>query len=233
MPKKRISKTVSIHTPSKSVEDFLKAVYSLQQNAERVSTNALAEYLAVKAPSVTDMARRMEGAGLILYKKYHGVRLTDQGERMALMVIRRHRLIELYLIQELGYELRDVHAEAERLEHAVSDQFIEAIDQKLGHPDIDPHGDPIPSPEGYVTPTASIPLTELPLHTTARISRLQAFRPELLQHIIDREFRLGDKIEITTRDPFHGPITVIVSGRREVLGYTAAGCIQVDLIESN
>ena len=91
MPKKRTSKAVSVDTPSKSVEDFLKAVYSLQQDVERVSTNALADHLAVKAPSVTDMARRMEGAGLILYKKYHGMRLTDQGERMALMVIRRRR----------------------------------------------------------------------------------------------------------------------------------------------
>jgi DtxR family Mn-dependent transcriptional regulator len=230
MPKRRLPKAVSVDTPSKSVEDFLKAVYSLQQDVERVSTNALADHLAVKAPSVTDMARRMEGAGLILYKKYHGVRLTEQGERMALMVIRRHRLIELYLMQELGYELRDVHAEAERLEHAVSDQFIAALDRKLGNPDIDPHGDPIPSAEGYVAPSASIPLTELPLNTAARISRLLASSPELLQHVVDREFRLGDEVEVTARDPFHGPLTVIVNGRREILGYTVAACIYVDLV---
>jgi DtxR family Mn-dependent transcriptional regulator len=146
------------------------------------------------------------------------------------MVIRRHRLIELYLMQELGYELRDVHAEAERLEHAVSDQFIEAIDQKLGHPDIDPHGDPIPSAEGHVAQTVSIPLTELPANTSARISRLMASSPELLQHVVDREFRLGDVVEVTTRDPFHGPLTVLVNGRREILGYTVAASIHVDIV---
>jgi DtxR family Mn-dependent transcriptional regulator len=230
MPKKRQPRAASLETPSKSVEDFLKAVYSLQQDAERVSTNALADHLSVKAPSVTDMARRMEGAGLIYYKKYHGMRLTEQGERLALTVIRRHRLIELYLMQELGYELREVHAEAERLEHAVSDRFIEALDRKLGKPDIDPHGDPIPSPEGYVAPSVAIPLTELPVNTDARIARLLTSSPDLLQHVVDREFRLGDAIRVTARDPFHGPLTVSVNGRREILGYTVAASIYVDAV---
>lgn len=232
MPKKRQPKNIPAAATSKSVEDFLKAVYALQQSSERVSTNALAEHLRVKAPSVTDMARRMEGAGLIHYKKYHGVRLTIEGERTALSVIRRHRMIELYLVQELGYELHEVHAEAERLEHAVSDRFIEALDRKLGTPEIDPHGDPIPSPEGYLAPSASIPLTELPHGTEARIARLHTSSPDMLQHIVDREFRLGDIIAVTARDPFHGPLTLLLNGRREIIGYTVASCIYVDVVSA-
>ena len=228
MPKKRPSKTTSVASASESVENFLKAVYALQETTERVSTNALADHLRVKAPSVTDMARRMEGAGLIHYRKYHGVRLTEQGERMALTVIRRHRLIELYLVQELGYELHEVHAEAERLEHAVSDRFISALDRKLGTPDIDPHGDPIPSPDGYVAQPSSIPLTELTLNREARISRLLTSSPEMLQHMVDREFRLGDLVSVVARDPFHGPLTIWLNSRQEIIGYTVAACIHVD-----
>lgn len=232
MPKKRTTSSPPTTGTSKSVEDFLKAVYSLQQSNDRVSTNALAEHLNVKAPSVTDMARRMEGAGLIHYKKYHGVRLTEEGERMALAVIRRHRMIELYLVQELGYELHEVHAEAERLEHAVSDRFIEALDRKLGTPEIDPHGDPIPSPEGRVAASSSIALTELPIGTQAHITRLMTSSPEMLQHIVDREFRLGDPVKVMARDPFHGPLTIIIGKRREVIGYTVAVCIYVDVVEA-
>lgn len=228
MPKKRLQKSTSAPPASESVENFLKAVYSLQEASERVSTNALAALLRVKAPSVTDMARRMEGAGLIHYKKYHGVRLTDQGERMALTVIRRHRLIELFLLQELGYELHEVHAEAERLEHAVSDRFISALDRKLGTPDFDPHGDPIPSPDGHVAQTTSGPLTELPLNSQARIARLLTSSPEMLQYMVDREFRLGDTIAVIARDPFHGPLTVRLNERQEIVGYTVAECIYVE-----
>src|SRR5690606_677387 len=135
---------------SESVQNFLKAVYSLQQKNERVSTNALAEVLRVQAPSITDMAQRLVAAELVDYEKYKGVRLTDSGQVLALKIIRRHRMIELYLMRELGYALQEVHAEAENLEHAVSDRFIEAIDSKMGNPDIDPHGDPIPSVDGTI-----------------------------------------------------------------------------------
>ncbi|MBC7813828.1 MAG: metal-dependent transcriptional regulator, partial [Burkholderiales bacterium] len=131
-------------TQSKSVDDFLKAIYVLQQQMERVSTNALADVLTISAPSVTDMAQRLVAAGLVDYQKYRGVVLTDAGMEIALKIIRRHRLIELYLVEELGYLLPEVHEEAERLEHAVSERFIEAVATKLGKPAVDPHGDPIP-----------------------------------------------------------------------------------------
>ena len=135
---------------SQSVEDFLKAVYNLQGERDRVSTNALADALNISAPAVTDMAQRLVEEGTVDYLKYRGVRLTDQGERVALQMLRRHRLIETYLVQDLGYQLHEIHDEAEALEHSVSDRFVEAIARKLGEPSYDPHGDPIPNLDGIM-----------------------------------------------------------------------------------
>src|SRR5215213_1169607 len=155
---------------SESVQDFIKAVYALQQKLppgeeKGVSTNALKDVLDITAPSVTDMAKRLAEGGLLDYVKYQGVRLTEKGQAMALTLIRRHRLIELYLVQELQYALHEVHDEADKLEHAVSDRFIAAIDAKLGNPEFDPHGDPIPTEDGMITRRELCPLSELPLDT--------------------------------------------------------------------
>jgi len=215
-------------TQSKSVQDFLKAIYGLQQQSERVSTNALAEVLKIAAPSVTDMAQRLVAAGLVDYEKYRGVRLTDEGERIALKIVRRHRLIELYLVRELGYELREVHAEAENLEHAVSDHFIEAVARKLNDPDLDPHGDPIPTAEGKVEERSLHPLSEWPVHTAASVSRFKTDNQEMLQHILDRGFRLDSEVEVLTRDPFDGPITALVDGKQRTVGHNVAECILVE-----
>ncbi|NWF70995.1 MAG: metal-dependent transcriptional regulator [Chloroflexi bacterium] len=212
-----------------AVQNFLKAVYALQQESdERVSTNALAEMLRVKAPSITDMARRMVDAGLVDYERYKGVRLTENGAHIALKVIRRHRLIELYLMQELGYALYEVHDEAEKLEHAVSDRFIEALAQKLGDPQIDPHGDPIPDEQGVMAQRHLLPLAQLPENTPARVSRLTADTGPMLQHILDRGFKLEADVEVLERDPFDGPISVLVNGERRVVGYHIAACIWVE-----
>lgn len=216
--------------PSESVEDFIKAVYSLQQQDERVSTNALSAALKISAPSVTDMAQRLVAAGLIDYERYKGVVLTPTGREMALRVIRRHRLIELYLVRELGYELRDVHKEAEQLEHAVSDHFVEAIARKMGNPDFDPHGDPIPTAEGTVTQRQLMPLSELPENVEASVSQLKTGGPEMLQHILDKGFKLDSQVEVLERDPFDGPITARVDGQERVVGHNVAECI---LVETN
>lgn len=215
--------------PTRSVEDFLKAVYSLQKDSERVSTNALAEALNVKAPSITDMARRMVDAGWIDYERYKGVQLTDQGKALALGVIRRHRLIELYLVEELGYELQEVHEEAEKLEHAVSERFIAAIEAKLGNPELDPHGDPIPDAHGVMIARDLLPLTDLPLDTPAVVARLNAGDADMLQHILDRDFKLNKHVTVTQRDPFDGPLSVTIDGQNRILGHNAAACILVDV----
>ena len=216
--------------PSKSVEDFLKAVYTLQQRSERVSTNALKEALNISAPSVTDMARRLVDAELVDYRKYYGVRLTVEGEQLALRVLRRHRLIELYLVQELGYDLHEVHDEAEALEHAVSDQFVEAIAHKLNDPQFDPHGDPIPAADGSVTRRVLHPLSELELYTAARVSRFITTDPEMLQHTIDRGFVLDAVVEVIARDPFDGPLTIRLDGDELIIGYNLAASILVEML---
>lgn len=213
---------------SRSVEDFLKAVYSLQQADERVSTNALAEALNVKAPSITDMARRTVEAGWIDYERYKGVQLTEAGRAIALRIIRRHRLIELYLVEELNYALHEVHEEAEKLEHAVSERFIEAIAAKLGHPELDPHGDPIPDSEGMMVARTLLPLTELPLNTAAQVARLNAGDSDMLQHILERDFKLNKQVTVIQRDPFDGPLTVHIDGEERILGHNAAACVLVE-----
>ncbi len=214
---------------SRSVDDFVKAVYVLEQKADgRVSTNALAESLGITAPSVTDMARRLHEAEYVDYQKYQGVLLREKGRDMALKVLRRHRLIELYLMQELGYELHEVHDEAEKLEHYVSDRFVSAVAHKLGNPDVDPHGDPIPSADGVIVQRELTPLAELPLHTPATVARLKAEGQEMLQHILERGFALGTSVEVTGRDPFNGPLTVQVNGDERVLGYNVASVIWVE-----
>ncbi len=215
-------------THSRSVENFLKAIYGLQQAGERVATNALAETLRMMAPSVTDMARRLEAAGLIDYQKYRGVRLTDAGEEIALKVVRRHRLIELYLVEELGYALHEVHDEAEELEHVVSDRFIAAIAGKLGNPTFDPHGDPIPGEDGSIQPRALRPLAELLTGSPAVIARFKSDDPAMLQHIEARGFRLNAPVQVLERDPFDGPLTVLLEDdQRAVIGSQVAQCILV------
>lgn len=231
---------------SEAVENFIKSVYNLQveiderdtanENGEadeqRVSTNALTAVLGVKAPSVTDMAKRLADNGLIDYVRYRGVRLTNIGETLAINLIRRHRLIELYLVRELSYELHEVHSEAERLEHAVSEQFIEAIDAKLGNPQFDPHGDPIPDADGTFTTRELQPLSELPLTTLGRVSRFTATDSDMLQHTLDRGFTLHTSVEVVARDPFEGPITVRLNDTQTVIGFSVAENILVEVIDN-
>ena len=218
--------------PSQSVEDFLKAIYTLQRDGDRVSTNALAGMLNITAPAVTDMAQRLVDEGTVDYLKYRGVRLTDDGRQVALKMLRRHRLIELYLVQDLGYQLHEVHDEAEALEHTVSDRFVEAIAVKLGNPQYDPHGDPIPTIEGVLPKRDLQPLSKLALHTPARIRRFIMDNPKMLQHTQERGLMLGKALEVIARDPFEGPITLkIQSGNLMIIGHALASFILVEFLE--
>jgi DtxR family Mn-dependent transcriptional regulator len=215
---------------TRAVEDFLKAVFTLQARDERVSTNDLADMLQRTQPTVTDMAQRLMAGGLIDYQKYKGVTLTHAGHDIALKIVRRHRLIELYLVRELGYPLAEVHEEAENLEHAVSDRFIEALARRLDDPHLDPHGDIIPAADGTMAERQLLPLTELPTGQAATVSRLRATSADMLQHLLDRGFALGARLEVTARDPFDGPISAQVEGAQRVLGHTAAACVDVETV---
>ncbi len=218
---------------SQSVEDFLKAVYTLQAGGERVSTNAMADALNISAPAVTDMAQRLVEEGTVDYLKYRGVRLTELGERVALRMLRRHRLIETYLVRDLGYQLHEIHDEAEALEHSVSDRFVEAIARKLGDPRYDPHGDPIPNPHGIIQERNLKPLCKLSLHTPARISRFIMDDPAMLQNSQERGLRMGVTLEVLERDPFEGPIRVrFNSERTQTIGYKMASSILVETVDN-
>ena len=218
-----------VHPHSRSVEDFVKAVYRLQQSHDRVSTNVLSHELQISAPSVTDMARRMVSAGLVDYRKYQGVVLTPEGQALALRILRRHRLIELYLLRELDYSLGEVHREAEQLEHAVSDRFVEAIAGKLGNPDLDPHGEPIPAEDGTILQREQVPLRDLEEGVPAIVSQLTTDDELMLDHIISRGFTLNAPVAVVARDPFDGPLTVRVGGASRIIGASVAGSILVEV----
>lgn len=216
---------------SQSVEDFLKAIYRLQRETERASTNALADTLNISAPAVTDMAQRLVDEGTVDYVKYRGVRLTDEGERVALKMLRRHRLIEAYLVQDLGYALHEVHDEAEALEHTVSDRFVEAISRKLGHPRFDPHGDPIPNLEGEMLERDLQPLAELALRAPARLRRFMMDDPAMLQATQERGLVLGDVLEVISREPFEGTLEIQQGSRAaQTIGHKMASAILVEII---
>ncbi len=218
---------------TRAIEDFLKAVYVLQQDLtdddQRVSTTALKDALHISAPSVTDMAQRLEDAKLIDYKKHYGVTLTESGQHIALRVIRRHRLIELYLVRELNYTLDEVHDEAEKLEHAVSDRFITAVSSKLQDPLFDPHGDPIPAPDGTIAERTLYSLLDVPLDTPARVARLTPGDSEMLRYILDQGFALQNMLAVIQRAPFEGPVTLQLGAETVVIGCKVAAAILVEV----
>ena len=217
---------------SQSVEDFLKAIFRLQRQSDRVATNALAEALNITAPAVTDMAQRLVEEGTVDYLKYRGVRLTDEGERVALKMLRRHRLIEAYLVEDLGYQLHEVHDEAEALEHTVSERFVEAIALKLGNPPYDPHGDPIPSRDGYMPERDLRPLSQLPVNAPARIRRLMIDDRRMLEESQKRGLALGERLEVLARDEFEGLVEVrLQPGSTQIVGLKMASAILVEALE--
>lgn len=178
--------------PSSSVGDYLKAVFELAADSgDAASTKGVAERLSVSAASVSNMFARLQEMGLVEYERYRGATLTGRGEREALRLVRRHRLIETFLLEHLGYDWQEVHAEAERLEHAVSDAFTDRLAELLGHPDHDPHGDPIPSAEGTLEVDDSFPLSEAVAGSRLRISKVRDEDAAMLDYFGDRNLVPG------------------------------------------
>src|SRR5438270_1489808 len=182
---------------SAAVQDYAKAVYALEaREGGAVSTNHLAERLGVTPGSVSAMVRKLSDVGLLEHEPYRGVRLTDQGRRVALEVLRHHRLIELFLAEELGMSWDRVHAEAEVLEHVISEELEQMISARLGDPSVDPHGDPIPTPEFEVRERATFSLEELPERAVGRFVRVSDSDPELLRSLADHGGGLGDRLKV-------------------------------------
>lgn len=193
---------------SASEQNYLKAIFHLQQQDETVSTNALAESLSTKPASVTDMMKRLDAKQLLHYKPYHGFTLSAEGKRLALTVVRRHRLWECFLADKLEFDWKDVHSLAEELEHVSSDKLIDRLDSFLGHPEFDPHGDPIPDNKGRIKAVKLKPLSELPIHQAANVARVTNQSAEMLDLLRHKQIGIGTKIEVRRHFDFDGSIEV-------------------------
>jgi DtxR family Mn-dependent transcriptional regulator len=214
---------------SRSVEDYLKAVYSLTERGESASTSALAESLDVQPASVTGMVKRLAECGYLEHARYRGVRLTEAGSREALRIIRRHRILETYLNTHLDYSWEDVHEEAERLEHAASDALIDRMAAILKHPSHDPHGAPIPTPSGEIEASEFVTLNEVDPGVAVQIRSVQDEDPDRLRYMETLGLVPGARIVIEERAPFDGPTTVTIGSREtaEVIGSDLADGIFV------
>ena len=207
---------------SRSVEDYLKAIYRLSEDGRPASTSQIAEALSLAPPSVSGMVKRLSELGLLTHEPYRGATLTAEGRHEAVRVIRRHRLIEAYLVGYLGYTWDSVHQEAERLEHAVSDELVERMAVALGHPTVDPHGDPIPDADGAVARPKLTALAEVDAGSNAEIRRVDTSDAERLRYLAGVGLVLGARVRVIEREPFSGPITLEVSGRSQVLAHDLA-----------
>ena len=218
---------------SSHIQDYAKAVYALEvRRGAAVSTNDLAERLGVTPGSVSGMVRKLSELGLVEHEPYRGVRLTDEGRRVALEVLRHHRLIELFLADELGMPWDQVHAEAEVLEHVLSEDLERLIAERLGNPTLDPHGDPIPTPTFEIDEGQTRSLAELEPQDSGRFVRVSDSDPEMLRYLADQGIALGDRLEVTGRQPFGGPMFVRSGGRQLALGGELARAMRIELEEA-
>lgn len=215
--------------PSLTIENYVKTIYQLclEQNGEPATTGKVAVALAVSPGTVTSMLKTLGETGLATYTPYEGVRLTDSGRGLALRVLRRHRLIELFLVRTLNLTWDEVHAEAENMEHAVSDWLVDRIDAFLEYPEADPHGDPIPTADGHLRASHARPLAECATGETFRIARVMDQSPEFLRYLTTAGLVLSAEGRVVANLPEAGIITVAVEAQEATLGRNVAMKIQV------
>jgi DtxR family Mn-dependent transcriptional regulator len=217
---------------SNAVEDYTKAIYALEQRGEHpVSTNALAERLSVTAASASGMCKKLDELGLVTHVPYKGVELTQAGERVALEVLRHHRLLELYLAETLDVPWDRVHAEAEILEHVLSEELEELISAKLGNPTVDPHGDPIPTVDLVIEERTTAALADLDAGDTGTFVRISDSDPEMLRYLADRGIAPGAAVEVVDKQPFDGPTFARFGEDVHVFGGALARAMRVEVDE--
>ncbi|HEV8578505.1 MAG TPA: metal-dependent transcriptional regulator [Thermoanaerobaculia bacterium] len=217
--------------PTSTVEDYLKCILLEQQRDPEalVSMRRISAALAVAPGTVTAMMKTLADSGLLAYEPYSGVRLTDSGRQLALHVLRRHRLIELFLVKVMGMDWSEVHSEAEELEHAVSDRLIERMDEMLGYPSADPHGDPIPDVHGLVEETVLPSLLDCELKVPVKVTRVGDQSREFLQLLEKRDLKPGSLLRVETRDEAADAVELrLDAGKRFTLGFRAASKIFVE-----
>lgn len=218
---------------SRSTEDYLKAIYMLESETGGAQTSAIAEALEIAPPSVSGMVKRLSESRLIEHVPYRGVRLTETGRRVALKMLRRHRVIEAYLTEKLDYDWDTVHQEAERLEHAVSDELIERMASALGNPRYDPHGAPIPTRAGDIEKVEYVQMVDVPVGTVAELRSVGDKDSKRLRFIASLGLKPGVAFEVVARQPFNGPVTVRLReapGREEVIGHDLARSLQCSVV---
>lgn len=216
---------------SQAAQDYLKAIYKLlngRNAVDSVNTSMVAEKMDVAAASATNMVKKLAEMKLVNHTPYQGVVLTPTGEKIALEVIRHHRLLELYLTEILGYDLDKVDAEADRLEHVISEEFEDKIDKALGFPTVDPHGAPIPGKDGSMAQGNYLPLSEVEPGNTVCVRRVSDQSAEMLRYMGTLGLKPNAKVEVRARAPFNGPLEIAVDGGSAcALGIEVAGCIYV------
>jgi DtxR family Mn-dependent transcriptional regulator len=215
---------------SSAIEDYAKAIYALERRgSEPVTTNALADRLGVTAGSASGMVKRLGELGLAEHRPYHGVSLTQEGKRVALEVMRHHRLLELYLVESLGVPWDRVHQEAEVLEHVLSEELEELIATKLGDPTHDPHGDPIPTRDLEIEEGMTRSLQSLAVGDRGRFTRISDSDPAMLRFLADRGIAPGDELEVVDKQPFGGPLFVRFGDDVHVLGGELSRAMRVEM----
>lgn len=214
-----------------AIEDYLKTIYTLAQQESPVSTSRIAEARDVKPGSATGMIKRLDKLNLVHYQKHYGVTLTPAGEKIALEVLRHHRLIETYLIEALGFSWDEVHEQADILEHVISEKLEERIAAALDHPQFDPHGAPIPRKDGSLPAVDTLPLHAIPPITAVRVARIaRDDDPEMLRYIAELGLMPGQDIVVEAVAPFEGPITVKIGGEEKIVGHNVAAAVLVELL---
>jgi DtxR family transcriptional regulator, Mn-dependent transcriptional regulator len=215
------------HRLSDSIQDYVKEIYKLQGETERATTSAIAERMGVAASSATAMVKKLTALGLAAHEPYRGVVLTKSGEAVAIEVIRHHRLLEQYLAETLGLSIDAVHAEADRLEHALSEELEARIDASLGYPTHDPHGDPIPDAELRIDTQELGSLEALAEGDEAIVRRVPDGDPGLLRYLDELGLVPGQRVRLRTAAPFQGPLTVEIDGRERAISRDLAARISI------
>lgn len=222
----------SIQELAPRISDCLKLIYTMQERGQKVSTSAVSEQLGVSDATATMMFKDFAAAGWVEHVPYRGVRLTSLGERKAVEVIRHHRLLELYLARQLGYSWDKVHAEADRLEHVISEEFEDKLDELLGYPTVDPHGDPIPRKDGTVTARTGRTLAQLADGESALILRVSDQNPEKLCYLGQLGLYPETSIQVVERAPFGGPLRVRVGEGEQQTEHMLGPELAADIVVS-
>lgn len=217
MVKEKIQSSQRTQTPSQSKEDYLKNIYHINEEGKKANTGSLAALLDVSPASVSEMVNKLSKQGWIENTPYHGFKLTKEGEKISINLIRKHRLLEVFLQQHLNYEWDEVHAEAEGLEHVCSDMFINKLEEYLGYPKFDPHGDPIPDKHGKVAPTHYKLLNSAEPGSEYTVSKVNDSSKEILKYLSKIGLKLNTKIFLSEKIEFDGSLIIVISGKKHLL----------------